>query len=56
MIKINALYNSRGNQINIAQIIIIFTIIIHKSNQIKCWFLMRLGKTEVPGEKPLMAE
>jgi len=34
----NALYNSRGNQINIAQIII-FTIIIHKSNQIKCWFL-----------------
>ena len=36
----NALYNSRGNQINIAQIII-FTIIIHKSNQVKCWFLMR---------------
>ena len=36
----NALYNSSGNQINNAQIII-FTIIIHKSNQIKCWFLMR---------------
>ena len=35
----NALYNSRGNQINIPQIII-FIIIIHKSDQIKCWFLM----------------
>ena len=32
-----------------------FTIIIHKSNQLKRWFLMR-GKTGVPGEKPLMAE
>ena len=44
----NVLHNSRRNQINIAQIII-FTIIIHKSNQIKCWFLMR-GKPEYPGE------
>ena len=35
------IYNSRGNQINIAQIAI-FTIILQlKSNQIKCWFLMR---------------
>ena len=52
----NALYNSRGNQINIAQITI-FTIIIPKSNQIKStvgfWWE---GKTGVPGEKPLMAE
>ena len=36
----NALYHSRRNQIDIAQIII-FTVIIHKSNQIKCWFLMK---------------
>ena len=34
----NALYNSRGNQINIAQITILQLLFI---NQIKCWFLMR---------------
>ena len=27
----------------------------HKSNQIKCWFLVR-GENQVPGEKPLGAE
>ena len=50
----NALYNSRGNQINIAHITIL-QLLFNKSNQIKCWFLMR-GKTRVPGEKPLRAE
>ena len=34
----NAFYNSRGNQINIAQITILQLLF---SNQIKCWFLMR---------------
>ena len=34
----NALYNSRGNQINIAQVIILQSVF---TNQIKCWFLMR---------------
>ena len=34
----NALYNSRGNQINIAQITILQLLF---TNQIKCWFLMR---------------
>ena len=34
----NALYNSRGNQINIAQIFILQSVF---TNQIKCWFLMR---------------
>ena len=34
----NALYNSRGNQINIAQIFILQLLF---TNQIKCWFLMR---------------
>ena len=52
----NALYNSRGNQINIAQIII-FIIIIYKSNQTKSnvgfWWE---GKTGVPEGKPLIAE
>ena len=43
----NALYNSRGNQINIAQIII-FTIIIHKSNQMLVFD--ERGKPEYPGE------
>ena len=43
----NALYNSSGNQINIAQIII-FTIIIHKSNQIMVFD--ERGKPEYPGE------
>ena len=43
----NALYNSRGNQINIAQIII-FTIIIHKSNQMLVFDERR--KPEYPGE------
>ena len=42
-----ALYNSRGNQINIAQIII-FTIIIHKSNQMLVFD--ERGKPEYPGE------
>jgi len=49
----NAPYNSRGNQINIAQITILqvwFTI------QIKCWFFRWEGKTIVPREKPLMAQ
>ena len=40
------IYNSRGNQINIAQIAITTIIILQiKSNQIKCWFLMR-GKNQ----------
>ena len=34
----NAPYNSRGNQINLAQIIILQSLF---TNQIKCWFLMR---------------
>ena len=44
----NALYNSWGNQINVAQINILQSVF---TNQIKCWFLMRgenrstLGKT-----------
>ena len=48
----NALYNSTGNQLNIAQIII-----YNYYSQIKSivgfWWE---GKTGVPGEKPLMAE
>ena len=43
----NALYNSGENQINIAQIII-FTIIIHKSNQMLVFD--GRGKPEYPGE------
>ena len=50
----NALYNSRGNQINIAQITILQLLF---TNQIKSnvgfWWE---GKTGVPGEKPLMAK
>jgi len=34
----NVLHNSRGNQINIAQITILQLLL---TNQIKCWFLMR---------------
>ena len=50
----NALYNSRGNQINIAQITILQLLF---TNQIKSnvGFLWE-GKTGVPGEKPLMTE
>ena len=50
----NALYNSRGNQINIAQITILqllFT--IHIKSNVGFW---GEGKTGVPGEKPLIAE
>ena len=43
----NALYNSRGNQINIAQITILQVLFI---NQIKCWFLMR-GENRSTWEK-----
>ena len=41
----NALYNSRGNQINIAQITILQLLFITANyySQIKCWFLMRGG-------------
>ena len=50
----NALYSSRGNQINIAQITILQLLF---TNQIKSivgfWWE---GKTGVPGEKPLMTE
>ena len=50
----NALYNSRGNQINIAQVTIIRILF---TNQIKSnvgfWWE---GKTGVAGEKPLMTE
>ena len=53
-IRSNALYNSRGNQINIAQITILQLLF---TNQIKSnvgfWWE---GKTGVPGEKPLGAE
>ena len=35
------IYNSRGNQIDIAQIIIYKCFLQIKSNQIKCWFLVR---------------
>ena len=47
----NALYNSRGNQINIAQITIL-QLLFNKSNAGFWWE----GKTGVPGEKPLRAE
>ena len=43
----NALYNSRENQINIVQIII-FTIIIHKSNQMLAFD--ERGKPDYPGK------
>ena len=35
------IYNSRGNQIDIAQIAIYNCFLQIKSNQIKCWFLVR---------------
>ena len=43
----NALYNSRGNQINIAQIIILQSVF---TNQSKCWFFDERGKPEYQGE------
>ena len=58
MIKINALYIS-SQQINIPQITILLlllainhhsTIVQLKSNQSKCWFLMRGEKPKYPGE------
>ena len=47
--KFNALYNSRGNQISISQITIL-QLLLNKSNQIKCWFLMR-GENRIIREK-----
>ena len=49
----NALYNSRGNQINIAQITILQLLFTNeiKSN-VGFWWE---GKTGVPGKKPLMS-
>ena len=35
------IYNSRGNQIDIAQIAVYNNNVFYKSNQIKCWFLVR---------------
>ena len=35
------IYNSRGNQIDIAQIAIYICFLQIKSNQVKCWFLVR---------------
>ena len=45
----NALYNTRGNQINIAQITILQVLFYNQinSNQIKCWFFDDQGKTSL---------
>ena len=43
----NALYNSRGNQINIAPITILLLLF---TNQIKCWFLMRGENRSIQGK------
>ena len=46
------IYNSRGNQINIAQIAILqmFSTNQIKSNQIKCWFLVRRENRSTRGK------
>ena len=51
-------YNSRGNQIDVAQIAInYFTIVFYKSIEIKSAVgFWGEGKTGVPREKPLIAE
>ena len=54
----NALYSSRGNQINIAQITIIWQLLLF-TNQVESNQMLvfdERGKPEYPGEKPLMAE